>query len=88
MKPAIITARDAFAYLRSLDPGTVIELPGDHDPRPHDPAADAVSVITGSPARIFAQDWNRWTWIAGVLVSTLTDYLVDIALAHLDEDTP
>jgi len=71
MKIYITSEATAFAYLRSLDPSTEIELPGAYEAKPHGAVADAVSVITGEPPNAWATSMNRWEWTAGEIIAAL-----------------
>lgn len=67
----LTTPAAAFAYLRSLDPSTEIELPGAYDPKPTSPAAEAVRAITDESPNAWATSMNRWEWTAGELIKAL-----------------
>ena len=67
----LTTKESAIAYLRGLAPNTQVVLPDRFDRNPHEPAADAVAVISDCTPYEFANLRGQWTWTAGELVKEL-----------------
>jgi hypothetical protein len=70
----LTTAHSAISHLRSLPADQAISLPGAHESTTE---GDAVRVITGDSANLWAADRNKWEWIAGELVAALESELDD-----------
>jgi hypothetical protein len=68
----LTTPSASLAYLRSLAPGTLIELPGGPSETASSSAAsDAVGVIDGQAAHLFAQQKRQWVWTAREIIDAL-----------------
>lgn len=61
----------ALDYLRRLPPSTKVEIPGPHHSLPFTPEVEAISVIVGESANVWASSKNRWDWTVEDLLKTL-----------------
>jgi hypothetical protein len=76
------TPKAAFAYLRNLPGDREISLPGRHDPTTT--ISDAIRVIAGEPAHLWAVNRQQWDWTISDLIVALLDWgLSNAKLAEL-----